>query len=173
MHLKTPIMEKEVRRLKVGDVVYITGEIATARDRAHKRALEVKKSPVDFNCVYHCGPLAKENKAWKVLSCGPTTSSRVEGYVKDFIERFNTKAMIGKGGFGKGILSTLEKKACVYLSFTGGCGVLAAKGVNKVKEVHWQDLGIAEAVWVLEVERFGPMIVAMDCHKRSLYLQQE
>ncbi len=161
--LKTPISGEQVKKLKAGDIVYISGEIATARDRAHQRALECKKSeiPVSFEAIYHCGPLVKKTNGWKVISCGPTTSARFEEYIPKMAKKFGTKIIIGKGG--------IKTKNCVYLCFTGGCGVLAARAVEKVKAVHWLDLGMPEAVWVLEVKNFGPLVVAIDAHGHSLF----
>lgn len=158
--LKTPISDEQVKKLKTGDIVYISGEIVTARDRAHQRALERSEMPVSFEIVYHSGPLVKKNKMWRVISCGPTTSARFEKYIARMTKKFGTKIIIGKGG--------IETKNCVYLCFTGGCGVLAARAVKKVKAVHWLDLGMPEAVWVLEVENFGPLVVAIDAQGNSL-----
>ncbi|MDI6654514.1 MAG: FumA C-terminus/TtdB family hydratase beta subunit [Candidatus Hydrothermarchaeota archaeon] len=161
--LKTPISDEQIKKLKAGDVVYISGEIVTARDRAHQRALELDKGevPASFEIIYHCGPLVERNKEWRVISCGPTTSARFEKYIAKMIKKFGTKIIVGKGG--------IETKNCVYLCFTGGCGVLAARAVKKVKAVHWLDLGMPEAVFVLEVKNFGPLVVAIDAHGNSLF----
>lgn len=162
--LKTPISDEQIKKLKVGNVVYISGEIVTARDRAHQRALELDKSEMStsFEIIYHCGILAKKNKEWRVISCGPTTSARFSRYIIEMTKKFGTKIIIGKGGVE-------NLKNCVYLCFTGGCGVLAARAVKKVKAVYWLDLGMPEAVWVLEVENFGPLVVAIDAHGNSLF----
>jgi fumarate hydratase subunit beta len=171
MHLKTPVTEEDVIKLRIGDVLYLSGEITTARDRAHQRVLGLDRSdvPVDFNVVYHCGPLAKKNKGWEILSCGPTTSARMNRYTGAMAERFGTRLFIGKGGMNKASAKVFKEKKCAYLAFTGGAGVLAAHSIRGVKAVHWLDLGIPEAVWVLKVEEFGPLVVAMDAHGGSLY----
>ncbi|MBI5253418.1 MAG: fumarate hydratase C-terminal domain-containing protein [Euryarchaeota archaeon] len=161
--LKTPMSDEQVKKLKAGDVVYVSGEIVTARDRAHQRALELRRSeiPVSFEVIYHSGPLVKKNREWRAISCGPTTSARFEKYIPKMTKKFGTKIIIGKGG--------IEAKNCVYLCFTGGCGALAARAVKRVKAVHWLDLGMPEAVWVLEVENFGPLVVAIDARGNSLF----
>jgi len=171
MEIKTPISRDIVEKLRVGDIVYITGEIITARDSAHLRALkfleEGKELPVSFNnaVIYHCGPLVKKvGDDWVVISAGPTTSARMNKSTEKLLNYVDSVVIVGKGGMnvnfgGKG----------VYLAYTGGCGALASKAIKRVKAVHWLDLGMAEAVWVLEVERFGPCIVAIDSKGNSLY----
>ena len=124
--------------------------------------------------LFHCGPLMKKNgKKWKVVSAGPTTSSRMEIFEDKFIENFCINIIIGKGGMGEKTKKTLEKNTCVYASFTGGAGVLAADKVEEVLDVYWLDeLGMTEAVWIFKVKEFGPMVVAMDSHGKSLYKDQ-
>ncbi len=168
MLLEVPI--KGEIKLKVGDIVYLTGEIVTARDRAHRRLTEEGGTlPINLNAIYHCGPLVKKENGFEVISAGPTTSSRMERYTKAMVERFGTKVFIGKGGMGEGSQRIFKENGCVYLAFTGGAGALAAKGIKEVRGVHWEDLGMPEAVWHLRVENFGPLVVAMDGSGRSLY----
>lgn len=167
--LQTPLSIKDVEKLKLGDVVYLSGEIVTARDKAHGRIIESGRAPASLNLVYHCGPHVKKNKSWRILSAGPTTSARMNRYTKLLLEKFGTRAIIGKGGMGSESLEAFSKHRCVYLAFTGGCGVLAAQRIKEVKEVHWLDLGVPEALWVLRVENFGPLVVAMDCRGGTMY----
>jgi fumarate hydratase subunit beta len=170
--LSTPVGREEVLKLRVGDVVYLSGVIVTARDRAHRRALELPKEeiPVSFNVIYHCGPLVKkQNERWEVLSAGPTTSARMEPYLASLLEKFSTRLIIGKGGFSPAAKELFKKHTAAYLAFTGGAGALAARAIKRVLAVHWLDLGIPEALWVLEVAEFGPLIVAMDAHGESVY----
>ncbi len=173
MEIKTPISAEIVQKLRVGDIVYITGEMLTARDKAHLRALEWiksgKKLPVSFNnsVIYHCGPLVKKvGDEWKVISAGPTTSARMNASTKELLKFVDSIVIVGKGGMD--IAEELKGKG-VYLAYTGGAGALAANAIKRVKDVHWLDLGMPEAIWVLEVEKFGPCIVAIDSHGNSLY----
>ncbi len=169
MLLETPVKD-EIKTLKAGDIVHLTGEIITARDMAHRRLVEEDaKLPVDFNVIYHCGPLVKKENGWKMISCGPTTSSRMDRYTRAMVERFGVKIFIGKGGMGEESRRIFKENTCVYLTFTGGAGALAARGIKEVKAVHWEDLGMPEAVWQLKVEDFGPLVVAMDSRGGSLY----
>jgi tartrate/fumarate subfamily iron-sulfur-dependent hydro-lyase beta chain len=176
-HLKTPIPEKEVRKLKAGDVVYVTGTVITARDEAHLKALELhskgKNLPVSFkgNGVFHCGPIMKKDEKgdWQVVAAGPTTSDRMEIFQDNFIEAFRPSIIIGKGGMGGRTAKACKEFGCVYGAFTGGAALLAARGIKEVKDVFWlEELGMPECLWVYEVDNFGPMIITIDTHGRNL-----
>ena len=175
--LKTPLKREDVLNLKAGDVVYVSGEVFTARDRAHQRALEYMEKglelPVSFDgsVVYHCGPIiVREGEGWRVVSAGPTTSTRMNAVTPEILKRVSVMAIIGKGGMNEGVVEALKGKG-VYLAYTGGAGALAAGAVKRIKGVFWEDLGMPEAVWVFEVERFGPCVVAIDAHGNSLYAE--
>ncbi|MFW9918634.1 MAG: FumA C-terminus/TtdB family hydratase beta subunit [Candidatus Thorarchaeota archaeon] len=180
-HLTTPISEEDVRKLKVGDVVYVSGEhVYTARDEAHERALHMyekgEKPPVDFegSVVYHVGPVAwQKDGKWKIVSAGPTTSSRMELFEDEFLRKYKARIIVGKGGMGKKTLGALKEVGAVYTSYTGGCGALAAKGLKEVRAYEWQDLGMPEALWVITAEEFGPLLVTMDSHGGSLHEEMD
>ena len=174
--LKTPISEEEVRKLKVNDVIYVTGTMITARDSAHKRALdffkEGKEIPIDLQglAVFHCGPIVrKEDDKWTVVAAGPTTSTRMDLFEDEFIKAFKVRVVIGKGGMGKRTTEGMKKYGAVYGAFTGGAAVLAAKAIKNVRSVEWFDLGMPEALWILDVEDFGPLIVAIDANGNNLF----
>ncbi|MFA5772078.1 MAG: FumA C-terminus/TtdB family hydratase beta subunit [Thermoplasmata archaeon] len=178
--LSLPLKEVQIRSLKAGDIVYLSGMMYTARDEAHMRALELheegKKLPVTFesNAVFHCGPIMKKKgDRWELVAAGPTTSSRMNSLEPKFIETFRPAAIIGKGGMSKPTIDAMSKYGCVYLAITGGAAVLAAKGIKEVKGVEWYDLGMPEALWMLQAENFGPLIVGIDTHGNSLYLEVE
>jgi fumarate hydratase subunit beta len=177
---KTPISEEQVRKLKVNDVLYITGTIVTARDQAHKRALDYFKQgktlPVNLEglAVFHCGPVvSKQGDRWVAVAAGPTTSTRMDIFEDEFIKDFKVRVIIGKGGMGKRTTNAMGKYGAVYGAFTGGAAVLAAKAIKNVKSVEWFDLGIPEAMWIFEVEEFGPLAVAIDSHGNNLFLDVE
>ncbi|MDD3042300.1 MAG: fumarate hydratase C-terminal domain-containing protein, partial [Methanosarcinaceae archaeon] len=111
------------------------------------------------------GPEKKE--VWKVVSAGPTTSGRMSKMTPPLLKAHSVRAVIGKGGM-KNVTEAL-KESCVYLAYTGGCAALAAELIKEVKAVHWLDLGMPEAVWVLEVEKFGPLIVGIDSKGRDIF----
>ncbi|RLI38031.1 fumarate hydratase [Candidatus Bathyarchaeota archaeon] len=174
--LRTPISEEDVRRLKLGDVVYISGIMVTARDSAHRRAMELlragKSLPVDLRggVLYHCGPVVqKVNEEWRVVAAGPTTSIRMEPFEADFIKLTGVRVIVGKGGMGADTTRACKEHGAVYTSFTGGCGALAANAIKRVLRVEWLDLGIPEALWVFEVQEFGPLVVTIDAHGNNFY----
>ena len=175
-HLSTPVKEKDIRKLRKGDVVYISGIIVTARDEAHLKALELEKEgeqiPVDFKGlgVFHCGPImTKQNDKWKTVAAGPTTSARMEIFEDMFIKAFRPAVIIGKGGMGNRTVEACKEFGCVYGIFTGGAALLAANGIEEVQNVFWlEDLGMPECLWVYKVKDFGPLIVSIDTHGNNL-----
>ena len=169
-HITTPV--KDARKFKVGDVLYVSGQMILARDEAHEKLL-TEGAPVELkgSVIYHCGPVVtKRNGKWKVIAAGPTTSIRMEIFEDEFIGKFRPAIIVGKGGMGKKTLNALKEYGAVYTAYTGGCGALAAERIKGVKDVHFlEELGIPEAVWVFKVEEFGPLVVAMDSYGNSLY----
>jgi len=175
--LKTPIPEEDVRKLKVNDVLYVSGTIVTARDQAHRRALEffkeAKPLPVNLEglAVFHCGPVvSKERDKWIAVAAGPTTSTRMDIFEDEFIKDFKVRVVIGKGGMGKKTTDAMAKYGAVYGAFTGGAAILAAKAIKSVKSVEWLDLGTPEAMWIFEVEEFGPLAIAIDSHGNNIFM---
>lgn len=176
INLKTPISEEEIRKLQVNDTLYISGTIVTARDQAHKRAIEYaeqgKRLPVSLEglAIYHCGPVVvQQNNKWRVVAAGPTTSTRLEVYSVDLLRNFKPRVIIGKGGMAEKTTDAMKAYGATYATFTGGAAVLAAKAVKNVKDVVWLDLGMPEAMWILEMEDFGPLVVAIDSHGNNLF----
>ena len=175
-HLSTPIPEEEIRRLRVGDILYIDGMMVTARDEAHKKALELhergEKPPIDFRglAIFHCGPIVKrKGDRWRVVAAGPTTSMRMEIFEDRFIEVYRPAVIIGKGGMGERTSKACQRYGCVYAAFTGGAALLAAERIKAVRDVYWlEELGMPECLWVFEVEGFGPLIVTIDTHGGNL-----
>jgi len=177
-YLKTPISEEDIRKLRVNDTIYITGIIVTARDQAHRRALEYLKEgktlPINLEglAIFHCGPVVKkEGDKWVVVAAGPTTSTRMDLSEDEFIKNFKIRVVIGKGGMGKRTTEAMARYGAVYAAFTGGAAVLAAKAIKNVRSVEWLDLGVPEALWIFEVENFGPLTVAIDSHGNNLYME--
>lgn len=176
--LKTPLKREDVERLRIGDVVYLTGEIYSARDEAHKRLLQLAekggKPPVNLDgaAIYHMGPIVEGGRGkWKVLAAGPTTSFRMERLTPSLLEHYPIRMIIGKGGMGDATSKALAKRKAVYCHHPGGVAVLAADKIKRVVGVKWLDLGVPEALWILEVETFGPLLVTMDSRGESLHRQ--
>ncbi|OPY33842.1 MAG: fumarate hydratase [Methanomassiliicoccales archaeon PtaU1.Bin124] len=174
--LRSPMSENDVRSLRLGDEVTLSGTAFTARDEAHLRALELARKgervPFDLEgkMLFHCGPIVEnDGEGWRLIAAGPTTSARMNEMEPDFIRRFKPRAIIGKGGMSKPTLEAMREHGCVYFAFTGGAAVVAAQGIKEIKGVHWLDLGMPEAVWQMEMQDFGPVIVAMDAHGNSIF----
>ncbi|HSR13503.1 MAG TPA: FumA C-terminus/TtdB family hydratase beta subunit [Thermodesulfobacteriota bacterium] len=176
VHLKTPLSMEDVRRLKANDIVFLNGTIYTARDMAHLRIRELHASgkplpePLEGSVIFHAGPVVKKrDTGFDLLNIGPTTSIRMEPH-SDFLGRLGVRAIVGKGGLAEGSTEAFKKYGMIYLLAAPGCGVLHAQAVQEVKRVHWlEEMGMPEAVWVLEVSEWGPLSVGMDSHGKSIF----
>jgi len=115
----------------------------------------------------------KDKGDWEIIAAGPTTSARMEEAAPKVIEKLRIRAIIGKGGMGILTREAMRRYECVYFSMTGGAAVLAATQIKAIKAVYWEDLGMAEAVWHLLVEDFGPLVVSIDASGNSLYEEIE
>lgn len=170
---------EQIRRLKVGDIIYLTGKIFTARDKAHQLILTLPAAKIPAVLkglpLYHCGPLVKQEQGkWLVLSAGPTTSRRLETTEAAVMEKLGVSVLIGKGGMGPKTAAALQHLPGIYLAYTGGAGVLAAEQITDVLEVLWlKELGMADAIWLFDALEFGPLVVAMDAHGSSLYPKED
>ena len=172
--LTPPLTEAQMRALKVGDVVLITGDIYTGRDNVHAHLMK-NAPPVDLNgaALYHCGPvMLKQGEGWTVKAAGPTTSIREEPYQADVIRRYGVRAVIGKGGMGAKTLAALKECGAVYLNGIGGAAQYYARTMQKVLDVHLMEFGIPEAMWHIRVKNFAA-IVTMDAHGNSLHADVE
>jgi fumarate hydratase class I len=172
--IRPPLTDELVRRLKVGDVVMISGMMYTGRDAVHHYLMK-QPPPVDLRgqVLYHCGPVVlKDNGGWRITAAGPTTSSREEPYEADIIARYGIRAVMGKGGMGPRTLQALKKHGALYLNAIGGAAQYYARCIEKVEGVDLLDLGVPEAMWHLRVKDF-PAIVTMDAAGNSLHADVE
>lgn len=171
--LNYPFSHEQVRELKVGDMVLITGKLFTGRDAVHKRLHDGVKPPVNLEnqIIYHCGPVILQDKAtgkYQVTAAGPTTSIREEPYQADVMKDYGIVGVIGKGGMGAKTLAGCKEYGCVYFHAIGGAAQVLAEKIDSVDAVHWLDLGSPEAIWELSVTEF-PVVVTMDSHGNSLH----
>lgn len=174
--LNAPMDEAQVRALRVGDVVLVSGRMFTGRDAVHSYLMK-HEPPVDLrgSALYHCGPVVvKEGDRWRVTAAGPTTSIREEPYQGEIIRRYGVRAVIGKGGMGARTLSALKEHGAVYLNAIGGAAQFYARSITGVDGVSLMEFGTPEAMWHLTVREF-PAIVTMDAHGNSLHkdIEQE
>jgi len=175
IEIRLPASEDEVRKLKVADIVYVSGVVHTMRDMAHRRAVEMlkrgEKLPFELKngAIWHCGPIARKVKGtWEIVAAGPTSSSRFTELGAEMIKRQQVRLTIGKGTMGAETINALKDLGGVYLAATGGCAAVYAKQIVKVENVYWLDLGMPEAVWVLNVDKLGPLVVSIDSQGNSL-----
>jgi fumarate hydratase subunit beta len=180
-HLTLPVSTDDARRLRVGEILFLTGTVFTARDEAHLQMLEQHNAghPIPFDpsqmALFHCGPVVvRRGDGWDVIAAGPTTSVRMELFEDEFLRAFRTPIVIGKGGMGQRTQAALEEVGAVYTHYTGGAGALAAKRIERVRGVEWLErLGMPEAAWLFEVREFGPLLVTMDSAGGNLYKDLE
>ena len=174
---RTPVSDEDIRKVHIGDVIYLTGDIVTGRDDVHPRVvIGGKEPPVDLKgkAVFHAGPIMKKISAdgepdkYKVISVGPTTSMRMEKAQAEFLEKTGVKIIIGKGGMGPKTTKGCVDNCAIHTIFPGGCAVVAAEEVIDCEGVEWLDLGMPEAMWKLKCERFGPLIVSIDSYGNNL-----
>lgn len=170
-HLSLPLPEKEIKELEIGDYVYLSGTLYTARDAAHKRMVEEYEKtgkfpfPLGGQIIYYLGPTpAKEGQV--IGSAGPTTSSRMDRYTPFLLEH-GLRGMIGKGKRNEEVKATMEKFPSVYFATVGGAGALLSKCIKESEVIAYEDLG-TEAIRKLTVENL-PAIVVGDCRRNDLY----
>ena len=169
--ITTPLTLEQVKDLKCGDSVLISGVIYTARDAAHKRMYEAlergEKLPFDVknNTIYYMGPSpAREGRP--IGSAGPTTASRMDKYAPSLLD-LGLIGMIGKGKRSKAVHEAIVRDKAVYFAAVGGAGALLSKCITSSEVIAYDDLG-TEAVRKLTVKDF-PVIVVIDSDGRDLY----
>lgn len=170
-YINAPFSSEDIKNLKSGDYVYITGTIYTARDAAHKRMYEAleqgQELPLEMknNVIYYMGPSpAREGRP--IGSAGPTTASRMDKYAPSLLD-LGLKGMIGKGKRSKEVSEAIVRNQAVYFAAVGGAGALLSKCIKKSEVIAYDDLG-TEAIRKLEVENF-PVIVVIDSEGNNLY----
>ena len=166
-----PITDEDIKDLKAGDSVLLTGSILTGRDAAHKRLYELieqdKPLPVDIKgeLIYYVGP-APAKPGYAVGPAGPTSSYRMDKYAPSLLD-LGLKGMIGKGARNQDVIDSIVKNKCVYFVAIGGAAALIAKSIKSEEMLCYEDLGI-EAIRRYTVEDF-PCIVAIDSEGNNVY----
>ena len=158
ININLPISQEIIKTLNAGQKVFLSGQILTARDAAHKRMIEYIENGKSL-------PFDIQNQG--IYYCGPTTSGRMDAYVKTLFEN-GLKFMIGKGNRNQEVKESIVKFQGIYFIATGGAGASYAQCVKKCQCLAWQDLG-AEAVYLLDIETF-PVYVGLDIYGKDIYL---
>ena len=172
--LEYPLREKDVRELRIGDTAYLNGIVYITRDLGHRRMVEYishgKELPVSLDgaAIYHAGPVVgKENDHWEIVNCGPTSSARMNPYSPAVI-KVGVRALIGKGSMDEATLEAMQTYGAVFLAAYSLANI-QAQHFEEVLDVHWLDLSSTEAIWVIRIKDWGPLIVALDSHGGNLY----
>ena len=178
-HIQLPITDESLVGLELGTAVYLDGIVYTGREGLYKRVLdEGREPPVPLkslgNANFHCSPAASVNEdgTYNLGAVTATASFRFARWLKQWFEISGCRVIIGKGGMTEDDYRThFVPNGAIYLSTVGyGTGALLGRGVKRIVDVHWlEDLGIAQAMWVLEVENFGPFLVESDADGNSLF----
>jgi len=179
VRLKMPVTPQDLEGLEVGTIVYLDGLVYTGREGLYKRLIDDGIAPpVDLpsltNVNFHCSPAAarREDGSFEVGAVTGTASFRFSKWMAKWFEMSKCHMIIGKGGMSQeDYLQHFVPNKAVYLTTVGyGTGALLGRGIRRVVDVHWlEELGIAQAMWVLEVENFGPFLLESDLQGRSLF----
>ena len=172
--LTTPVKNEDLKDIKIGDIIYLSGTAVTCRDVAHRRLIEYgRELPVDLKggCIFHAGPIVKKNEQdkYEMVSVGPTTSMRMEKFEKEFIQKTGVKVIVGKGGMGDRTAEGCREYKAIHCVIPAGCAVMAAVEFEEIIGAEWQDLGMPETLWVSKVKEFGPLIVSIDAEGNNLF----
>ncbi len=181
IRLSTPVTAEAIAGLQLGQVVYLDGVVYTAREGVYRRILdEGVAPPLDFagltNVNFHCSPAAAvtDDGGYNVGAVTATASFRFSKWMDRWFEMSGARVILGKGGMSEAdYRETFVPRGAVYLTTVGyGTGALLGRGIKRVRDVFWlEELGIAQALWVFEVENFGPLLVESDTKGNSLFEQ--
>lgn len=179
VHLQTPVTPEALAELEIGSVAFLSGMLYTAREGIYEKILNKGEKPeVDFtkltNVNFHCAPAASQNDdgSYNIGAVTATASFRFAKYLDQWFSQTGTKVIIGKGGMSQAHYNELYvPHGAVYLTTVGyGTGALLGRGIKGIEAVNWLDeLGIAQAMWIMQLENFGPLLVESDIHGNSLF----
>lgn len=172
--LITPITRSDIEEIRAGDIIWVEGDLMTCRDSAHRRVVtDGMVLPYDLRnrVLYHAGPIVRkrDDGSWEMIACGPTTSMRMEMFEYEFVKKTGVRVIIGKGGMKENTERACKEFGAIHCVFPAGCAVTAAEEVVRIKEHHWDELGMGEMIWGCEVSQFGPLIVSIDTLGRNLF----
>ena len=179
VRLSTTPAPEAIADLRLGDVIYLDGLMYTAREGVYMRALEHQANipmelPSQSAANFHCSPAARINAdgSFEMGAVTATASFRFDKWLPEWIAKTGAKLIVGKGGMtSRSYKDYFVPNGAVYLSTVGyGTGALLGRGVENVEAVHWnEELGLAQAMWVIKCNRMGPFIVASDLDGDCLF----
>ena len=178
-HLKTPLSEQDVTQLKIGDVVYVSGDAFTCRSRLHRWVLDeahpLPKAGQERDLLIHVGPivLPQEDGSWKLISFMPTSSIRFEKWGARTVDQWGLRMIIGKTTMGEETMEMMKKKKCVHVSPQCVSPNAWVQNINITNVELFDQLGTIEATWSMTVKELGPFVVDIDCEGNNLYKNHE
>ena len=178
--LITPISEEDLADIKIGDIVWLDGDLMTCRDVAHRRLVEYgRELPYDIKdkAIFHAGPIVRKIEGteddYEMVSVGPTTSMRMEKFEYEFTKLTGVRVIVGKGGMGPNTERACKEFGAIHCVFPAGNAVVAATEVEEIVDAQWRDLGMPETLWHCRVKEFGPLIVSIDAEGNNWFEQQK
>jgi tartrate/fumarate subfamily iron-sulfur-dependent hydro-lyase beta chain len=171
-HLKVPLQDEDIKRLRIGDIVYFSGEAWTCRSRLQRYVFDeghaLPFSTRERNLLIHVGPvIVKEKGKWKLISFVPTSSIRFEKWGAKSVRELGLKAIVGKTTMREATQLAMKENICVHATPLGVTPNLYLEQIE-VKDVFWYDeLGSIEAAWILELQDLGPFLIDIDSEGRN------
>ena len=176
-HLKTPLSEEDVTQLKIGDVVYVSGDAFTCRSRLHRWVLDenhpLPKAGQERDLLIHVGPIVLREDGFKLVSFMPTSSIRFEKWGARAVDEWGLRMIIGKTTMGEETMAMMQKKKCVHVSPQCVSPNLWASQIKITDVELFDELGTIEATWHMTVNELGPFVVDIDCYGNNLYKNHE
>lgn len=175
--LITPISREDLKDIHIGDIIYLSGDLTTCRDVAHRRVVEEGRDiPVDVRnkAILHAGPIIRPREdGYEMVSVGPTTSMRMEKFEYEFVKKTGVRVIVGKGGMRENTERACREFGAIHCVFPAGNAVVAASEVEEVVEAQWKDLGMPETLWHCHVKNFGPLIVSIDAYGKNYFEEKK
>jgi L(+)-tartrate dehydratase beta subunit len=172
--LTPPLKEEDVRKLRVGDSVMLTGIVFGIRDATQIRIFDHGiEPPVDFTgaaCLHTAPNVRRIGNRYEPVCIGTTTSTRMDRFTPGLMQRYGVRAIIGKGGLLDASVRAMAQFGGCYLAIVGGAAALETTQIDEIEEVYWEDL-MPECIWKFRVRDLGPLTVAIDAHGGNLYAQ--
>ena len=176
-HLKTPLSEEDVNQLKIGDVVYVSGDAFTCRSRLHRWVLDenhpLPKAGQERDLLIHVGPIVLREDGFKLVSFMPTSSIRFEKWGARAVDEWGLRMIIGKTTMGEETMAMMQKKKCVHVSPQCVSPNFWVQNINITDVELFDELGTIEATWHMTVNALGPFVVDIDCYGNNLYKNHE
>lgn len=176
--LTPPIDDAQIRSLRVGDTVTLTGALFGIRDatlihmfdRGRQSRLDMRGHAV-VHTAPNVVPVPKSEEypaGYRTICVGTTTSARMERFTRPLLQQYGVRAIIGKGGLLEDSQAAFAEFGGVYLAIIGGAAALETTWIDAIEDVDLDDLH-PESLWQFRVSGFGPLMVAMDTHGNSHY----